>query len=174
MRNILLKKILKQTKNPFYENEELEFWFSISHLDKKLIETQKSIKEKFVEISNIKDEKEKYKKSKNLIYRLFIPQYEANSGCNFILSNLPEKAGEQIVDEGNLYETFKPYGDIYGIKKFDNRLYIWFYNKEDADNAIITVNNMQMGENIIYANTPRITPTSSPKSIPEKYCIETN
>ena len=162
MRNILLKKILRQTKNPYYGNEELEFWYSISHLNKDMVKDQDKIKETFKKIDEIQNYNKKKEISKGFIYNFLIPQYEANSGCNFILSNVPQKAGEIIVDESSIYETFKSYGNIQNVKKFDDRVYIWFYNKEDADYAISNINNMQMGDNIIYANPPTITESSSP------------
>jgi len=164
MRNTILKKILKETENPYYNNKELEYWYSISHLNNNMEKDQEKIKQIFSKINETESYSKKKEISKEFIHNFLIPQYEANSGCNFILSNVPEIAGDVIVDESSIYETFKPYGDIYNVKKIEDRVYIWFHNKEDAEHVISCVNNMQIGENIIYAKSPKITENSSPLS----------
>ena len=142
---MMMKKLL-DTLFPNYTNLEFNYWSSISTINNLSI---LSIENRFLQISKLKS---KHKKHLMLDEYLSILMSELikNSGCNFIIRNLPEthQNGVEVTTE-IVHETFVTSAPIISIHKFHNIAYIWFAKDEDAEELYNLINNMQCEDKIL-------------------------
>jgi len=129
-----------------YKNPEFNYWINISVIKKT---STKDIEKRLFLISNIRNKRNKINVLNEYLDTL-ISELIDNSGCNFIVLNLPDTYKNGInVTEQIVYDTFVEYGPIFAVHKYNDIAYLWFFYNNDAHNVCETVNSMQCEQNIL-------------------------
>ena len=131
---------------PNYTNAEFNYWSNISTIKKYNLN---HIINRLKQISKIKKKSNKYFVLDEYLDTL-ISELIDNSGCNFIIFNLPEThKNEILVTEEVIHDSFVPYGPIFAVHKYNDIAYLWFIYNKDAKAVNDSINNMQCEDNIL-------------------------